>query len=830
MISSSEISSSRFFLFQKKNIYLFVCLFQVRSLEEGFLGSWHPGTVIRCGRQNRHVRYDNILDDNELNYLVDVLHVSNVMDGVSSPSAVSDCGYERGVIRPLPPPIEFKEKDLQFAVCVDVSYQEAWWEGVIFDHCVGMEERSIFFPDLGDELKVGVRQLRITQDWDEATEDWKPRGKWAFLELFEEYERVSFVAVSVKQVWYDVRARKDFEQIRDWTCNVKDLWRDLVMEVIGDYFTLTLNEILPALNLPEDFFKLTPELGGSFGPIDDVHCDASLKENGGDSPNLLDSDQNCGGTGIIPIQEKCGTDPLVDGAFEKEILLCEQPISPTQEVLSEPQKEISCYDSGAVILDAGRCEKSTKRRHPTSIVWQPLVLSEVEFCPEVIDQYAAGCRSKKIRELLKTKVRKHLAYLGWKIEWTAHKHYPEQGRYRYMPPDKHVHKVYTSILQVIKHLKGDSNMNSMMSQVDHSRMHSTIDSNLSHMLTDSPQMNQDSDVYPLIGELSPVKVEAKPEICPQAVVNYYLHALQKNSADKRKWKLRAKNHLLAEGWIIDYPTEKRRTTLYKSPQNQCLGTLRGACRLYLKERIPEWTDSSRRSLNVSTINNEVTVDNVDSDNLLQTVSQLLQKEPELHTIEGSPASRSTGNRNLKRTRISKANPPKCQRNEVPTRVLRSSKMVQKVSDDSCLSHQEPQNVLSWLIDCNIVLPRYKVYYWEEGGRNYPLVEGRITREGIKCNCCQEVFGIGGFANHASGSSNCKPSASIFLKDGRSLLDCMIQVMHDHRTREIMEEPCNDLFQGENDNICSICNYGGELLLCDQCPSSFHKQCLSLEVD
>jgi hypothetical protein len=30
---------------------------------------------------------------------------------------------------------------------------------------------------LGDEMKDGVKQLRITRDEDESTENWLPRGK-----------------------------------------------------------------------------------------------------------------------------------------------------------------------------------------------------------------------------------------------------------------------------------------------------------------------------------------------------------------------------------------------------------------------------------------------------------------------------------------------------------------------------------------------------------------------------------------------------------------------------------------------------------------------------
>ncbi|KAG4994913.1 hypothetical protein JHK86_031740 [Glycine max] len=61
-------------------------------------------------------------------------------------------------------------------------------------------------------------------------------------------------------------------------------------------------------------------------------------------------------------------------------------------------------------------------------------------------------------------------------------------------------------------------------------------------------------------------------------------------------------------------------------------------------------------------------------------------------------------------------------------------------------------------------------YWLEWHRKVcTLADGKITRDGIKCNCCMGSFV--GLENHASGSSTCRPSAGIFLEDGRSLLDC-----------------------------------------------------------
>lgn len=135
-----------------------------------------------------------------------------VLDGYTSSSDFC----RRGVIRPLPPWIDFEIKDLKFGLCVDVYHEEAWWEGVIFDHCDSMEERSVFFPDKGDEMRVGVDEMRITQDWDEVTEKWEKRGRWAFLELIEECERESYVAISARQIWYVVQERKDFGVVGEW--------------------------------------------------------------------------------------------------------------------------------------------------------------------------------------------------------------------------------------------------------------------------------------------------------------------------------------------------------------------------------------------------------------------------------------------------------------------------------------------------------------------------------------------------------------------------------------------------------------------------------------
>ncbi|KAF7816117.1 Increased DNA methylation 1 [Senna tora] len=816
----------------------------VRSEEEGFLGSWHPGTVIQCGKQKRYVKYDNLLDDNNgSNHLVDVVVVPAVLDGASS----TICN-ERGFIRPFPPMIEFGIWDLPFGLCVDVNFQEAWWEGVIFDHCDGMEERCIFFPDLGDEMKFEIGQLRITHDWNEVTEDWERRGMWIFLELVEECEQDTYVPVSIKQIWYDVRAKKDFDKIRDWTCNVKDLWKVLVFEVVNDYFTLTLKELSkgllteapelesgePAVNVhlnqegdTANFHSILHS-GKQLNRKSNVHYDdghsnvfgsdvilAESPMEKGDMSNFLDNDQNSGS--IILVQEKYDTDLAGDGASkmpipETEVLVQKESISPVEEVFPDIAEGISRSDTDAAgeVDSSASCYEKNRRQATRirSTYWKPLNLSGVKSCPNAINQYALASK-RKTRVKLKTKVRKHLAYLGWKIEWTE---CGSSRRYRYISPDKQGKQVYMSLCQVCEHMKNENKADSLLSKDDQGKLNPTVDSTISHPANSPPP---------------PSIEDVESEFCPEAVLKYYLLAFEKDpKADKKSMIQKARNHLLAAGWNCDHPVERGRGLIYKSPKNKCFGSLRVACRVYIEECLPQWIGSSMLPLDVSEINEE-NISQGDMNELVLRVSQLLQEEPELRNVNSFPASRSTRNCKLKRSRNLKCRLPKIQRKGLPIRLLRSSKRVQKVCAPSP-SHKKPQNVLSWLIDSNVVLPRSKVHY-RARGKCHPMAEGRITRDGIKCSCCQNVYSIGGFEHHANGHNNHRPAAaSIFLENGKSLLDCQIQIMHDDRTRETTKKPLKGVYRAENDCICSVCHYGGDLILCDQCPSSFHMRCLGLE--
>ncbi|ERN05260.1 hypothetical protein AMTR_s00007p00115770 [Amborella trichopoda] len=106
-------------------------------------------------------------------------------------------------------------------------------------------------------------------------------------------------------------------------------------------------------------------------------------------------------------------------------------------------------------------------------------------------------------------------------------------------------------------------------------------------------------------------------------------------------------------------------------------------------------------------------------------------------------------------------------------------------------------------------------------------EARVTRVGIKCNCCSEVYRIADFEAHVK-----TPSTQIFVEDGRSLYDCQRQMLDQSALKDLRLKSCDckkaDYNQYKSDEICSICHYGGELVLCDCCPSAYHLSCLHLK--
>ncbi|XP_033130350.1 uncharacterized protein LOC103829696 isoform X1 [Brassica rapa] len=88
--------------------------------------------------------------------------------------------------------------------------------------------------------------------------------------------------------------------------------------------------------------------------------------------------------------------------------------------------------------------------------------------------------------------------------------------------------------------------------------------------------------------------------------------------------------------------------------------------------------------------------------------------------------------------------------------------------------------------------------------------------GIHCSCCNKVVSPSAFEAHAGCASRRKPFQHIYTTNGVSLHELSVALSMDQK-----------FSIRENDDICRICQDGGELLCCDTCPRSYHIVCAGL---
>ncbi|CAJ2643899.1 unnamed protein product [Trifolium pratense] len=137
--------------------------------------------------------------------------------------------------------------------------------------------------------------------------------------------------------------------------------------------------------------------------------------------------------------------------------------------------------------------------------------------------------------------------------------------------------------------------------------------------------------------------------------------------------------------------------------------------------------------------------------------------------------------------------------------------------------REKYSLVSWLVKNQVLVPGTDVFC---RGSNNVVKRGSLFSEGIVCDCCHVNFTVTGFEAHA-GCTRHRPTTSILLEDGRSLLECQreAQSLHDQTGNHCVAEANSE---ANNDNVCGICGFGGDIVLCDRCPSSFHLSCLGLD--
>lgn len=160
-------------------------------------------------------------------------------------------------------------------------------------------------------------------------------------------------------------------------------------------------------------------------------------------------------------------------------------------------------------------------------------------------------------------------------------------------------------------------------------------------------------------------------------------------------------------------------------------------------------------------------------------------------------------------------------------LLRNLKKGGKLFIEGKWSTYHSRTVLSWLIHLGIVSENEVIQY-QNPKDDSVAKDGLVTWEGIICKCCNNLLSVSEFKSHA-GCKHSRPCSNLFMESGKSLILCQLEAWSvEYKAKKGVPQSTLVEEVDENDDSCGRCGDGGELICCDNCPSTFHQACLYKE--
>ncbi|CAM0913417.1 unnamed protein product [Alopecurus aequalis] len=759
---------------------------EVLSFDPGLCGSWHQAIVIGISDNVRSITYIDLVDDSGSGSpLVENVEVSDAIDGKSSVPRESTRGKVRPAVHPHQPLLV---SDASYGLCVDALVEGSYWEGVIADRAEGAMERKVFFPDEGDERVMAVHQLRHTQDWDEVTGKWKPRGIWLFLHMLLSYEeKDGCLPISVRQIWYDLRSDLSLmtTEANMWMCGTKSYWERSLAVLIAELWSVCgrpvqdgyhacrpaqalasaafqNKKVEPTFSDSTDISQTMSEFISYYRSNDRLSARArreSIKHHLKSLGWTFVEDRPKNKYWVSPDRKRFTS---LIGACDTYLAQKEsrQDCHTNNLVLHSVTRKNEDYNPTCMDLALRENKSFNKLRTDASASWKPEQLN-AERCPLIgllLSSYqeVTTLSQGHIKETMMTKLKKHLLALGWIIEFREDETVRNNGklriikRYRLKSP---YGKIYFSFLDVLRSFAVQC-----AEQVQGNRNDATVSRDLTR-LGKRKRGHKSGDIRKYLD---------------------YIEADVQNSRKEERLRFKAKSFLKSAGWKVwaKKKSSNKHEPHYHDPDGKSYKCLLAACKGYLKQA---YQKENNASFGVTT------------DDMLTL--------PACHGKSKKKKSSS-----------------------VP---MSHARVLSSRHGQIFPSQHHAKTVLSLLADKNILLPRSRLTYKQTSDGPH-IKEGSMTRDGIKCRCCNELFTLESFEVHA-GCSTQLPAAHMFLRDGRSLSQCLVQLMGENKPKDSLHVRLKENYSDmESDSICSICSYGGDILLCDSCPSSFHHACVGLE--
>ncbi|CAM0145084.1 unnamed protein product [Urochloa decumbens] len=445
-----------------------------------------------------------------------------------------------------------------------------------------------------------------------------------------------------------------------------------------------------------------------------------------------------------------------------------------------------------------------------------------------------SCLLRSRDEALRSKVRKHLVALGWRI--VAKRNAAMAPRLQYLrPPNCNLSKTsYCSLPDLIRVLAfsddaaiaaAGGNGNQQQQEEEQQPPESSSDSD-----SDPPPPPPPPGAKDAIGEYVAFMASGGSNI-------------NSSRAAAERLRAQAKRQLEASGWTLwtKLRSDGREELRYKAPTTfggRSYMSLHTACQASQQSSssvvvLPSSsTRRKKRKISELLLTTTCAGAAVVKKCTTTTIEKKKRKRTclQLQAVGGcviKKRSTTTTTTTVKRSsKKKKQQQKKRAASAAPRVVLRPT--LTNGGDDGC-AYWRSRTLVSVLMEEGILVARDKVTC---NGR-----VGLVTGDGvIRCTCCGKAFTVAEFEAHHSHSrpiASPSPWARVFLnKDGRSLSQCLVELMRrddgDHcycsstKTMMRMKQACLD---PAGDSVCSICNDGGDLLLCDHCPAAYHRDCL-----